>query len=150
MNRRGITLIELLVVVAIVGMLAMIAIPGYIGQQRRAARTEAYTNLESIRLLEEQFFAENGRYTVNLGTCAKDNPGNIAQIQQGGAAPDPTNDLPGFRPGPNTTYSYCIEQNLNLGGAATSNCYRARAFGNTGTRVDLDEFRVDCNNNRNF
>jgi prepilin-type N-terminal cleavage/methylation domain-containing protein len=150
MNSKGITLLELLITVSIVGLLAAIAIPGYIGQQRRAARTEAYTNLENIRLLEEQFYAENGRYTVNLGTCAKDNPGNVAQIQQGGAAPDPNNDLPGFRPGNSTMFSYCIEQDMNMNGVGVSNCYRVRAFGNTGTRVDLDVFSVDCNNNRNF
>jgi len=144
MNEKGITLIELLITVAIIGLLAAIAIPGYIGQQRRAARTEAYTNLENIRLLEEQFFAENGRYTASKGVCAKDNAGNIALIQ---GAPD---TLPGFRPGPNTMYSYCIEQDLSLNGAAQSNCYRARAFGNTNTRVDADVFGVDCNNNRNF
>lgn len=150
MNNRGITLLELLITVAIIGLLAAIAIPSYVGQQKRAARTEAYTNLENIRLLEEQFYAENGRYTVNLGVCAKDNPGNITQIRQGGAAPDPNNDLPGFRPGPDTQYSYCIEQDMTLNGGALSNCFRARAFGNTATRVDLDVFGIDCNNNRNF
>ncbi|NJD55538.1 MAG: prepilin-type N-terminal cleavage/methylation domain-containing protein [Nitrospirae bacterium] len=150
MNSKGITLIELLITVAIVGLLAMIAIPGYLGQQKRAARTEAYTNLENLRLLEEQFYAENGRYTVSLGTCAKDNPGNITQIQQGGAALDPANDLPGFRPGPNTMYSYCIEQDETMDGTGLSGCFAARAFGNTGTRVDLDQFDVDCRNNRNF
>jgi hypothetical protein len=47
-------------------------------------------------------------------------------------------------------FSYCIEQDMNMNGVGVSNCYRVRAFGNTGTRVDLDVFSVDCNNNRNF
>jgi prepilin-type N-terminal cleavage/methylation domain-containing protein len=152
MDQKGITLIELLVVVAIIGILAIIAVPAYIGQQKSAARTEAYSNLGNLRLLEEQFFAENARYTVNLGTCAASNPGNVAQIQQGGAAPDSTNALPGFKPGSGASYSYCIEQNINFNGAAqiTPPCFRASAFGNTGTRVAGDTFRIDCNNNRNF
>jgi len=152
MDKRGVTLIELLIVVAIIGILAMIAVPAYIGQQKNAARTEAYSNLQNLRLLEEQFFAENARYTVNLGTCAASNPGNVAQIQQGGAAPDSTNALPGFKPGTGTTYSYCIQQNIRLDGTAqaTPPCFRASAFGNTGTRVAGDTFRIDCNNNRNF
>ncbi len=140
-NNRGITLIELIIVVAVIGILAMIAIPGYVGQQKRAARAEAYTNLESLRLLEEQFFAENGAYTADLGTCAADNPGNVATIQ---------GSLPGFQPGTGLSYSYCIEQDTALAGGAQTPCFRASAFGNTGSRVAGDTFRIDCNNNKNF
>ena len=81
MDKKGVTLIELLIVVAIMGILAMIAVPAYIGQQKSAARTEAYSNLQNLRLLEEQFFAENARYTVNLGTCAANNPGNSSSYK---------------------------------------------------------------------
>jgi Tfp pilus assembly protein PilE len=135
----------MLIVVGIISILAMIAIPSYLGQQKRAARAEAYTNLENLRLLEEQFFAENGQYTPNLGVCAKDT-NNFAAISA---------VLRGWRPGDsaavkNTQFSYCIELDLNLGGGVQTNCFRARAFGDTGTRVDLDVFGVDCNNNRDF
>ena len=148
MDKKGVTLIELIIVVAIIGILAMIAVPAYIGQQKNAARTEAYSNLQNLRLLEEQFFAENGRYTITLGTCAAGNPGNINTIQTGGG--DSTNALPGFKPGTGTSYSYCIQQDINLGGTAQVPCFRASAFGNTNTRVSGDIFRIDCNNNRNF
>jgi len=148
MSKKGFTIIELLIVIAIIGILAMIALPAYIGQQKSATRTEAYSNLQNLRLLAEQFFAENARYTVTLGACAKDNPGNVAQIQNGGG--DPTNALPGFRPGSGLSFSYCIEQNIDLNGAAQTPCFRASAFGNTGARVADETFRIDCNNNRNF
>jgi prepilin-type N-terminal cleavage/methylation domain-containing protein len=144
MNRKGYTLIELLIVIGIIGILAAIAIPGYIGQQRRAIRTEASTNLENLRLIEEQFFAENGRYTASKGVCAADNPGNIALIQTGA---DP---LVRFRPGNSLSFSYCIENDLALNGGAQSNCFRGSAFGNTGTRVAGETYRIDCNNNRDF
>jgi prepilin-type N-terminal cleavage/methylation domain-containing protein len=150
MNDRGFTLIELLITIAIIGVLAALATTAYIGTTKKAARSEAYSNLNSIRLLEEQFFAENATYTISLGNCAPDNPGNINTIQTGGG--DSTNALPGFKPGMNLEFTYCIEQNIVLGGAAqaTPPCFRASAFGNTGTRVAGDIFRIDCNNNTNF
>jgi len=149
MDKKGFTLTELLIVLAIISILVVISIPAYVGQQRSAARTEAYSNLQNLRLLEEQFFAENGGYTITLGTCAADNAVNVATIQTGGG--DATNALPGFRPGNGTSYSYCIEQDVDLNGNATATpCFRASAFGNAGTRVAGDTFTIDCNNNRNF
>ena len=147
-NNNGFTLTELLIVIAIISILVVISVPAYIGQQRSAARTEAYSNLQNLRLLEEQFLAENGGYTITLGTCAADNAVNVATIQTGGG--DATNALPGYRPGNDTSYSYCIEQNIDLNGAAQTPCFRASAFGNAGTRVTGDIFMIDCNNNRNF
>jgi prepilin-type N-terminal cleavage/methylation domain-containing protein len=162
MNKKGFTLIELLIVVAIIGILAMIGIPAYIGQQKNAARSEAYTNLQNLRLLEEQFYAENSAYTISMGTQAKDNPGNVADIQNGvpagGGAAVPTNALPGFKPGNGLSYSYCVVQNIQITNASTNPpqtgaqtpCFVAYAYGNTTSRVNGDVFAIDCNNNRNF
>jgi len=143
-KKGGFTLLELIIVVAIIGILAVIAIPGYIGYQRRAVRTEAFSNLEALRLLEEQFFAENNRYTISLGNCAADNPGNVGVIQTGGG--DATNALPNFRPGVGGSFSYCLEQNIDSNGAAQTPCFRASAFGNTTSRVAGEIYSIDCNN----
>jgi len=163
MNKKGFTLIELLITVAIIGILAAIAIPGYIGQQRRAARTEAYTNLESLRLLEEQFFAENGRYTISLGAAGDTvaiRDANLALIQDTANDAD-IDELRRFLPGAGTGYSYrlILNNQLNVPVAfppvwaaspAGTLCFTAVATGVVGTRVGGDMFAIDCRNNRNF
>jgi len=142
MNKKGFTLVELIIVLAIISVLAAIAIPAYIGQQRNATRSEAYANLDSLRLLEEQFFAENAAYTASAA--------NVGAIQA---------LLPGFRPGASLNFSYQIVQNFRIDtpianpptwNTAQNPCFTAIATGNAGTRVAGEVFTVDCNNNKNF
>jgi len=162
MDKNGFTLTELLITVAIIGILAMIAIPVYIGQQKRAVRVEAYTNLESLRLLEEQFFAERGRYTNDQGDEGNTpaiRDANLIDIQTSRGPGDDA--LPGFRPGAGTNFSYRILQNNQLMTPVTSPptwvaspagtlCFVAIATGVAGTRVADEVFAIDCFNNKNF
>jgi len=139
-NIKGFTLIELLIVVAIIGILAIIGIPAYIGQQKKATRTEAYTNLETLRLLEEQYFAENGCYYRPGGVCSNATLDGVAAIQ---------GFLPGFRPASSLQYNYKITINSAGSGGGTASCFIAEATG-AGPRVTGDLFTIDCNNNRTF
>jgi prepilin-type N-terminal cleavage/methylation domain-containing protein len=140
MNRKGFTLIELIVVVAIIGILAVIAIPAYIGQQKSATRTEAFTNLQNLRLLEEQYFAEHGCYYMDsTPTCTDDTLSGVTNIQA---------FLPAFRPGDSLNFTYDITTETGPGGGAAS-CFTATATG-TGPRVAGEVYWINCNNIRNF
>lgn len=68
MNERGFTLTELMITVVVIGILAAIAIPSYLGYVQRTRRTDAVTALQSIALYEEKYMAENGQYSDNLDT----------------------------------------------------------------------------------
>jgi len=83
MNRKGFTLTELMIVIAILGILSSIAIPMYRGYISNSKKGEAKANLETIRLLEEQFFADSRTYLAGADTIALTNA---------------TTGLPGFQP----------------------------------------------------
>ncbi len=61
-RRAGFTLIELMIVVAIVGVLAALAIPGFAAYIQRSRTTEAFTMLGEIRQRQESYRVEFGRY----------------------------------------------------------------------------------------
>lgn len=106
-NKNGFTLIELLITISILAILVAIAVPVYIGQQRKAAMTEAISNLQQLRLLEEQFFAENGRYAPPVpGTALAAFDTAVFNV----GTDSIRTSLPGFRPGNarDLNYDYVI------------------------------------------
>jgi len=143
----GFTLVELVIVIAIIGLLTAIAVPAYIGQQKRAQRSEAFASLQNLRLLEEQYYAENTTYTNSMGTAGANQAGNVALIQV---------SLPGFQPGNPLRFSYQIVTGQQitttspLAYTALSSCFTAIATGNSGTNVSGEVYAIDCNNIRNF
>jgi prepilin-type N-terminal cleavage/methylation domain-containing protein len=74
-NRKGFTLIELVIVAVIIGTLAAIAIPRYVGSKDRAYLAAMKADLHIAALYEEQFAADNhGQYFS--GSATADSPLN--------------------------------------------------------------------------
>ena len=61
---RGFTLIELMIAVAVVGILATVAYPGYTDYSRRGKIAEAAGALGDFRTKMEQYFLDNRNYGI--------------------------------------------------------------------------------------
>ena len=60
MNKKGFTLIELMIVVAIIGILALIAIPNFISLRARAYNASSRSAGRNAKLSQEVWFNEAG------------------------------------------------------------------------------------------
>lgn len=124
MNRRGFTLVELMIVVAILGILSAIAVPMYTGYISSSKKSEAKSNLETIRLLEEQYYSDRREYVGGADTAA---------LVAG---------LPGFQPGSAASLFYVYSVTL------ANNNQEFTALAVPKTTAPAGNLSIDQNNNR--
>ena len=142
-SERGFTLIEILIVILILAILAAVAIPKYQGIRKKAARTEAKSNLLSLSLALEHHYAENGNY----GTDGNYTYYQTASTHGWHGASNSTTYLQIFKPGNKRFYDYrvIVSSNATTGEPG----YLIKAIPKTGTRVEGDlEPWIDQDNNK--
>ena len=66
----GFTLIELLAVIVIIGILAVIAFPAFLGQKSKGQRAALRSDLRNVSSAQESYFVDNGTYTTDEAALA--------------------------------------------------------------------------------
>lgn len=68
-HSRGFTLIELVVAIAIIGVLAAVAYPSYLGQVRRANRSAAQQFMSDVASRQQQILLDRRSYVAVTATA---------------------------------------------------------------------------------
>ncbi len=77
-KQRGFTLIELMITVAVIGILAAIAYPGYQGQIRKSRRAEAQATLMNVAGRQQQFLLDTRTYASSLSDLGVTVPSSVS------------------------------------------------------------------------
>ncbi len=134
----GFTLIELMLVVVLIGILAAIAIPNFLGYQAKARRSESYSNLAAIATAEKSYQAEEGiflavapfpDFTLYGGLGVDKMPWD--------AASEAAFAELGWEPEGEVRYTYEInEPSIGGSGCTCTVCFTAAAHGNVDGDAD--------------
>lgn len=102
-NRKGFTLIELMIVVAIIGILAAVAIPGFMTYIKNSKTSEAKTNLDAIKKGALAYYEAEHYGTDGMTAISKQYPYSNSKVIKVGV--EPTANTVGQKQSPLATTS---------------------------------------------
>ena len=102
-NRKGFTLIELMIVVAIIGILAAVAIPGFMTYIKNSKTSEAKTNLDAIKKGALAYYEAEHYGTTGMTAYSKQYPYSHSTLITVGV--EPTEQTVGQKQNPLATTS---------------------------------------------
>ena len=136
----GFTLVELMIVVAILGILAAIAIPGYNHYINDAAKAEANSNLADLAAKQETYFRTWNKYVGD--TCKSSYASDAHTGKNTQSCSDNGFSKLSFHPGP-TYWTYGIASDQTTS-------YTICAARKRGDHMDSDYAFIRSSNNRSI
>lgn len=160
-GESGFSLIELMIALSIIGILATLAIPQYMGFRARASQSEIKANLHGLRAGEIVYFSETSKYTDDLSLLSWEPDGSphylygfTSDASPGASGKNDTAELAAARTVSFATVNMVVypgvpltAANLDASCTVTGTGFTACAVANIDADATIDSWSLDAQAN---